>query len=85
MTATISGQVTLEAFLAGLKSLNSERLIDFFAKNARFIDASGQQWNHEEILKGFDTIFAHYAKKNASYHVETTLAETRELFVATGR
>jgi hypothetical protein len=34
-------------------------------------------------LKGFDTIFAHYAKKNASYHVETTLADTKELFVAT--
>lgn len=82
-TAKISGQATLEAFLAGLKALNSERLVDFFAKNAEFIDASGQQWNHEEILKDFDTIFAHYAKKNASYHVETTLADTRELFVAT--
>ena len=82
-TATISGQITLEAFLAGHKSLNSEQLIDFFAKNAEYIDASGQQWNREGILKGFEAIFAHYAKKNASYHVETTLADSRELFVAT--
>jgi hypothetical protein len=81
-TAAISAQVTLETFLAGLKTLNSEQLIDYFAKNAEFIDASGQRWNHEELWKGFDTIFAHYAKKNASYLVETTLAETRELFVA---
>ena len=81
-TAAISAQVTLETFLAGLKSLNSEQLIDYFAKNAEFIDASGQRWNREELWKGFDTIFAHYAKKNSSYLVETTLAETRELFVA---
>jgi hypothetical protein len=81
-TATISGQVMLETFLAGLKSLNSEQLIEWFAKNAEFIDASGQRWNREELWRGFDTLFAHYAKKNASYLIETTLAETRELFVA---
>ena len=74
---------TLESFLAGLKWLNAEELISFFAKNAVFIDASGKRWNHEEICKGFETLFAPYAKKNASYVVEATLAETSELFVAT--
>jgi hypothetical protein len=44
--------------------------------------ASGKRWNHQEILKEFETIFAPYAKKNASYVVEATLAETSELFVA---
>lgn len=80
---TTSAQVTLGSFFARLKSLKSERLIDYFAKNAEFIDASGQRWNREELWKGFDKLFAHYAKKNSSYTVETALAETRELFVAT--
>jgi hypothetical protein len=73
---------TLDSFLAGLKWLNSEELISFFAKNAEFIDASGKRWNHEEIWKGFETLFAPYAKKNATYIVEATLIETSELFVA---
>jgi hypothetical protein len=74
---------TLDGFLAGLKWLSSEELIAFFAKNAEFIDASGKRWNREEIWRGFETLFAPYAKKNATYVIEAALAETRELFVAT--
>ncbi len=74
---------TLDSFLAGLKWLSSEELISLFAKNAEFIDASGKRWNREEIWRGFETLFTPYAKKNASYVVEETLADTRELFVAT--
>jgi hypothetical protein len=74
--------LTLNSFLAGLKWLNSEDLISFFAKNAEFIDASGKRWNREEIGKGFETLLAPYAKKNASYVVEATLAETSELLIA---
>jgi len=78
-----SGAITtLDSFLAGLKWHNSEELICFFAKNAEFIDASGKRWNREEIWKGFETLFAPYAKKNATYVVEATLTETSELFVA---
>ena len=73
---------TLDSFLAGLKWLSSEELISFFAKNAEFIDASGKRWNRDEIWKGFETLFAPYAKKNATHVVEGKLAETRELFVA---
>jgi hypothetical protein len=73
---------TLDSFLAGLKWLSSEELISFFAKNAEFIDASGKRWSREEIWKEFETLFAPYAKKNATQVVEGTLAETRELFVA---
>lgn len=73
---------TLDSFLAGLKWHNSEELISFFAKNAEFIDASGKRWNRDEIWKGFETLFAPYAKKNATYVVEAMLAETSELFVA---
>jgi Clp amino terminal domain, pathogenicity island component len=73
---------TLNSFLDGLKSLNSEELISFFAKNAEFIDAFGKRWTREEIWKEFETLFAPYAKKNATYVVEETLTETNELFVA---
>jgi hypothetical protein len=72
----------LESFLAGLKWENSEELIFFFAKNAEFIDASGKRWNREEIWKGFENVFSPYSKKNVTYVVESTLAETRELLVA---
>jgi hypothetical protein len=57
-------------------------LIPFFAKNARFVDASGKRWDHEEICRGFETLFASYAKKNASYIVEEMQAERSDLFVA---
>ena len=76
------GLPTLESFLSGLKSLNSENLISFFEKNAQFIDSSGKRWNRDEIWKGFETLFAPYGKKNASYVIEATPADTPELFVA---
>jgi hypothetical protein len=80
--ATVSASLTLDSFLARLKWFNSEELISFFAQNAEFIDASGKRWSHEEIWRGFETLFAPYAKKNASYVVEARLAETSELFIA---
>jgi hypothetical protein len=82
---TLSGSMRLESFLSGLKSLNSEELISFFARNAQFIDTSGKRWNRDEIWKGFDTLFAPYGKKNASYAVETIVTDSDELFVATVR
>jgi hypothetical protein len=74
--------VILDSSLARLKSLDSEQLISFFTKNAEFIDASGKRWNREEIWRRFETLFAPYAKKNASYAVEAILVETSELIVA---
>jgi len=81
-SATASASLRLDSFLAGLKWLKSEDLISFFAQNAEFIDASGKRWNREEIWKGLETLFAPYAKTNASYVVEATIADTNELFVA---
>jgi hypothetical protein len=80
--ATTSASLTLNSFLTGLNSLRAEELDSYFTQNAEFIDATGKRWNREEITKGFETLFAPYAKKNASYGVEATLAETSELFVA---
>jgi ketosteroid isomerase-like protein len=73
----------LDRFFVGIKGLNSEELMAFFAKNAEFIDASGKRWNRDEIKKGFETLFAPYAKRNATLVVESRLAETGEVFVAT--
>jgi hypothetical protein len=81
-TARVSAAVNLDSFLAGLKWLNAEELISFFAKNAEFIDAFGKRWNREEIYRGFETLFSPYAKKNATYVVEAALTQTSDAFVA---
>ena len=72
---------TLESFLAGLKWHKAEELLSFFAENAQFVDVYGKRWNREEIYKEFETLFAPYAKKNATYIIEETLADTGDLLV----
>ena len=72
----------LDSFLAGLKWHKAEELLPVFAKNAQFVDVYGKRWNREEIQKEFLTLFAPYAKKNATYAIEETLADTADLFVA---
>lgn len=73
---------TLETFLAGLKWHKAEELVKFFAEDANFIDVYGKRWNREEMYKEFETLFAAYAKKNATYVIEGSVAETNDLFVA---
>jgi hypothetical protein len=73
----------LDDFLAGLKWQNAEELVSFFDQKGQFIDASGKGWNREELYKGFATLFAPYAKKNATYAFEGILADTSDLLVAT--
>lgn len=82
---TAGASKTLENFLSGLKSLSSGELIEFFAKNGQFIDAVGKRWDRNEISKGFETLFAPYAKKNASYTLEAIVSNTDEIFAATIR
>jgi hypothetical protein len=77
-----NARLRLDSFLAGLKWLKSEELISFFGKNAEFVDSSGKRWNREEIWRGLETLFAPYAKRNASYVIEAILAETGTVFVA---
>jgi hypothetical protein len=78
-----NARLKLDSFLAGLKWHKAEELLEFFAQNAQFIDVFGKRWNREEIFKGFETLFAPYAKKNAAPLVEETLADASGLFVAT--
>jgi len=72
---------TLDSFLAGLKWHKAEELLTFFAENAQFVDVYGKRWNRAEIQKEFETLFAPYAKKNATYLIEETLADTAELLI----
>jgi hypothetical protein len=84
-TATrFSGRTALEEFLAGFQSLNAEQLLQKFASEAVFVDASGQRWNYDEIRTSFDSLFVQYAKRNASYVVEPPpLADNNVSFVGT--
>jgi ATP-dependent Clp protease ATP-binding subunit ClpA len=76
------GKLMLESFLSGLKSENAEELIEFFSQNAQSIDIFGKRWNREEMFENFATLFAPYAKKNATFLVEKTIADDSNLFVA---
>ena len=71
----------LQEFLGGFKRHNSEELLPFFATNAHFVDASGKAWDRKEIGNHFETLFILYAKKNATYTIET-IQDTRDTVVA---
>jgi ATP-dependent Clp protease ATP-binding subunit ClpA len=71
----------LENFLAGLKWHKAEDLVPFFAVTAQFVDVYGRRWNREEIQREFETLFAPYAKKNATYVIDETIADTGDLLV----
>jgi ATP-dependent Clp protease ATP-binding subunit ClpA len=81
--AASGANLTLGSFLSGLQSPNADVLMLFFAENAELIDSTGKRWTYQEIRKEFETLFAPYAKKNATFYIEETLADTRESFVAT--
>jgi hypothetical protein len=71
----------LEDFLTGLKCRSSNDLMSFFAENAQVVDVHGKRWNHEEIVKNFETLFIPYAKKNATYVIEKTLVDSNDHLV----
>lgn len=77
-----SAMLTLKNFLAGFRSHKAgEELLPFFTENAEFVDVFGKRWNLEGICNEFETLFAPYAKKNAMYLIEETLAETNDFVV----
>ena len=79
--STKRAMTTLDSFLAGLKWHKAEELFTFFAENAQFVDVHGKRWNREEISKEFETLFATYAKKNATYIIEETLADNSDMLI----
>ena len=80
-TSSKRATAALDSFLAGLKWHNAEELLTFFAENAQFVDVYGKRWNREEIQKEFEALFAPYAKKNATYIIEETLADNSDLLI----
>ena len=78
-----SAKLALDNFLNGLKWNTADDLILLFADNAQVIDVFGKRWSREEVHKGFETLFAPYAKKNAAHFVEDTLANEGDWFLAT--
>jgi len=80
-TSNKRATATLDSFLAGLKWHKAEELLTFFAENAQFVDVYGKRWNREEIQKEFEALFAPYAKKNATYIIEETLADNSDLLI----
>jgi ketosteroid isomerase-like protein len=61
----------LMGFLAGVKWHKWDKLRPFFAEDAQFVDWRGKRWTgREEIEKQFATLFAPYAKKNATCLLE---------------
>jgi ketosteroid isomerase-like protein len=70
--STIGVQV-LETFVAGLQVASAAELVPYFAKNAHVVDSKGTHWGgSDEIQKQFEVLFAPYAKKNVSFHLEKT-------------
>ena len=61
--------------------MKAEELLTYFAEGAQFVDVFGKRSNREEISKEFETLFAPYAKKNAAYIIEETVADTNNLLV----
>jgi hypothetical protein len=80
--AASDANLTLRSFLSGLQSLKAEVLMDFFAETAVLTDSAGKRWTYQQLRKEFETPFAPYAKKNATFYIEETLADTRASFVA---
>jgi ketosteroid isomerase-like protein len=67
------GVQVLETFLTGLQAASATELIPYFAKNAQVVDSKGTHWQgFNEIKKQFEVLFAPYAKKNVSFHLEKT-------------
>jgi hypothetical protein len=74
---------TVDDFLATLKGSGCKPLADFFDRRGQFVDSSGKRWvGREEIDKGAETLFAPFAKKNASCLLEDTTAGPSETVVA---
>ena len=72
---------TLDSFLAGLKWQKAPDLLSCFAEDAQFVDVYGNRWSREQIHKESETLFAPYAKKNATYLIEEILVDTNDLLV----
>ncbi len=81
--ATKEAIVTVDSFLAGLKSYNREDLSPFFSQSAHLVDSTGKRWiGRDEIEKQFETLLAPYSKKNVTFMLESMHPSPADCLVA---
>jgi len=81
--STRPASTILDAFLDLLKRGISDELASFFDEKGQFVDSSGKRWSgRTEIEKAAQTLFAAFAKRNASFRLEDTTAGPSHTFVA---
>jgi Clp amino terminal domain, pathogenicity island component/SnoaL-like domain len=74
---------TLDDILGLLRAANSKQVAGFFHEKGQFVDSSGKRWTgRTEIDKGAETLFAPFAKKNASLLLEDVTKGPSETCVA---
>jgi len=74
---------TLNRFLVGVKNNTSPELADFFATDGQSIDIFGHVWaGREKITKEFESLFAPFAKRNATYRIEKTILQRADAALA---
>jgi ClpA/ClpB-like protein len=76
--------VVLDAFLGALKAAHAPgEPAAFFHERGQFIDSSGKRWvGRQEISKAAETLFAPFAKKNATFFLEDTISGPSDTVVA---
>jgi hypothetical protein len=75
--------VVLDAFLAALKGDTPGLLAAFFHERGQFVDSSGKRWTgRQEITKAAETLFAPFAKKNATFFLKDTIEDPSDTLVA---
>jgi Clp amino terminal domain, pathogenicity island component/SnoaL-like domain len=74
---------TLDDILGLLRTGNSNEVAGLFHEKGQFVDSSGKRWTgRTEIDKGAETLFAPFAKKNASLLLEDVTKGPSETCVA---
>ena len=65
-----------------LKAGPSRGVAAFFHDKGQFVDSSGKRWIRQEIEQAAETLFAPFAKRNASLFLQGTTGGPSETFVA---
>ncbi len=73
---------SLDDFLGLLKAGPSRQVAAFFHDKGQFVDSSGKRWIRQEIEQAAETLFARFAKRNASLFLQGTTGGPSETFVA---
>ena len=73
---------TLDDFLGLLRAGPSRQAAAFFHDKGQFVDSSGKRWIRQEIDQAAETLFARFAKRNASLFLQGTTGGPSETFVA---